>query len=86
MCHKPRDTLVLAVDFRFKRPKNFSDYNLNKTKKEKHKMEQINSAGKTALEFTKGLPQAGGKIIAEYVWIDGAGGMRAKCRTLEKKV
>jgi hypothetical protein len=49
-------------------------------------MEQINSAGKTALEFTKGLPQAGGKIIAEYVWIDGAGGMRAKCRTLEKKV
>jgi len=49
-------------------------------------MDSVNTAGKSALEFTKALPQAGGKIIAEYVWIDGAGGMRAKCRTLAKKV
>ena len=43
-----------------------------------------NTAGKTSLQFAKDLTQ-GGKIIAEYVWIDGAGGMRAKCRTLSKK-
>lgn len=27
----------------------------------------------------------GGKIIAEYVWIDGQNGVRSKCRTLEKR-
>ena len=48
-------------------------------------MLQLNTSGKTALEFTKGLSQAGGKVIAEYVWIDGSGSMRAKCRTLAKK-
>ncbi|KAF2193717.1 hypothetical protein K469DRAFT_712502 [Zopfia rhizophila CBS 207.26] len=30
------------------------------------------------------LPQ-GGKIIAEYVWIDGSNGVRSKCKTLNKK-
>lgn len=30
------------------------------------------------------LPQRG-SIIAEYIWIDGSGELRAKCRTLDKK-
>ena len=37
------------------------------------------------MDFMKDLDQRG-KIIAEYIWIDGALGLRAKCRTLEKKV
>ena len=36
------------------------------------------------MDAFKNLPQ-NGKIIAEYIWIDGAGGLRAKCRTLDKK-
>ena len=36
------------------------------------------------MEDFKNLSQ-NGKIIAEYIWIDGAGGLRAKCRTLDKK-
>jgi glutamine synthetase len=31
------------------------------------------------------LPQRG-KVIAEYVWIDGSNGVRSKCKTLSKKV
>lgn len=31
------------------------------------------------------LPQKG-KVIAEYVWIDGSNGIRSKCKTLTKKV
>ena len=47
-------------------------------------MQQINTSGKTALNFTMSLEQ-NGKVIAEYIWIDGSGSMRAKCRTLDKK-
>ena len=45
-------------------------------------MKSINSQGKSALDFTKNLVQRG-KVIAEYVWIDGAGGCRSKARTLD---
>jgi len=45
-------------------------------------MDSINTAGKTALEFLRDRPQKGGKIIAEYIWIDGAMGLRSKARTL----
>ena len=37
------------------------------------------------LDFTKQLKQRG-KIIAEYVWIDGSLTLRSKCRTLPNKV
>ena len=36
---------------------------------------------KPALDFTKYLP-SGNNVIAEYVWIDGAMGVRSKARTL----
>ena len=48
-------------------------------------MQSTKSTGKTALDFTRKLNQ-GGKIIAEYIWIDGAQILRSKCRTLPAKV
>jgi glutamine synthetase len=37
------------------------------------------------LDFLKNIDQRG-KIIATYIWIDGAMGLRAKNRTLESKI
>jgi len=48
-------------------------------------MQQVKSTGKTALDFTRKLNQKG-KIIAEYIWIDGAQILRSKCRTLDSKI
>ena len=48
-------------------------------------MESVNTAGKTNLDYLRTLDQKG-SVIAEYIWIDGALGMRAKCRTLSKKI
>jgi hypothetical protein len=44
-------------------------------------MEAVNTSGKTQLNFLRDIDQRG-NVIAEYIWIDGALGMRAKCRTL----
>merc|ERR1712151_682959 len=48
-------------------------------------MEAVNTAGKTALNYLSALDQKG-KVIAEYVWIDGTMGLRSKCKTLEGPV
>lgn len=48
-------------------------------------MDTINTAGKTALDFLRDIDQRG-RIIAEYIWIDGDLGMRSKTRTLPGKV
>ena len=40
-----------------------------------------NAATKTSLNFARDLPQ-GNNVIAEYVWIDGAMGVRSKARTI----
>ncbi|KAF1812320.1 glutamine synthetase [Eremomyces bilateralis CBS 781.70] len=47
---------------------------------------QANSASNTAnLKKYLDLDQKG-SIIAEYVWIDGAGGCRSKCKTINKPI
>lgn len=48
-------------------------------------MNTANAKVSTVLDFTKTLDQRG-SIIAEYIWIDGGQAMRAKCRTLTKKI
>ena len=48
-------------------------------------MESIDTSGKTMLDFLRDIDQFG-KIIAEYIWIDGDLGMRSKTRTLPAKV
>ena len=48
-------------------------------------MESVNTSGKTALDFTRSLEQFG-RIIAEYIWIDGDLGIRTKTRTLPGKI
>jgi|TARA_B110001450_G_C17191730_1_gene307642 glutamine synthetase len=48
-------------------------------------MDSVSTAGKTALDFMRNIDQRG-RIIAEYVWIDGDLGMRSKTRTLPGKI
>ena len=44
-------------------------------------MKQVNTSGKTMLDWTRDIKQQG-SVIAEYIWIDGAQFMRSKCKTL----
>ena len=44
-------------------------------------MQTADAAGNTVLEFTRHLDTRN-NVIAEYVWIDGASGLRGKARTL----
>jgi glutamine synthetase len=48
-------------------------------------MESVSTAGKTALDFMRNLDQRG-RIILEYIWIDGDLGMRSKTRTVDGPV
>jgi len=49
-------------------------------------MESVKTGGFMQLDFTRHLPSPKGKIIAEYVWIDGSQTVRSKSRTLENKI
>lgn len=42
------------------------------------------SAGVSTLESLTNLSQ-NNNVIAEYIWIDGGNGLRAKCKTINKK-
>jgi glutamine synthetase len=48
-------------------------------------MDTVNTAGQSSLDFMRNIDQRG-RIIAEYIWLDGDLGMRSKTRTLPKKV
>jgi len=48
-------------------------------------MNTENAKNTSSLDFLRDLDQMG-KIVAEYVWIDGSQQMRAKCRTLPHKI
>jgi len=49
-------------------------------------MEIKDSSSKNAmLEYLRDRDQRG-KIIAEYIWMDGGNGLRSKCRTLPQRV
>lgn len=44
-------------------------------------MNSVAAASKTSLDFTRNLDTKN-NVIAEYVWIDGAMGVRSKAKTL----
>ena len=48
-------------------------------------MNTSNAKVSSVLDFTRDLDQKG-RVIAEYIWIDGSQCMRAKCKTLNAPV
>ena len=48
-------------------------------------MEDGKKIVRSNLDYLREIGQQG-RIIAEYIWIDGGLGLRSKCRTLPKKV